>query len=317
MELSSGVTAGQRVVVIGEQSDQSQSSYYAQLIEQLKRNVGDSQLVEVQPISVDILTSEVQAAQYDHCYLFLAHTAPDVSPPTQLTTPLLTQSLRVLKLGGTLHVVQQLSSAQQSGGSQSIQETLGSALRLSGFVDVSSSIKSENSLLHAVAKKPLYETGTSLPLKLPAISQKGGATAAHQVWTLSASDALDNEDELIDSDTVLDESDFKKPDPTSLRAGCGDGGETTKRKACKNCTCGLADKLSSPSVPSGMAQSGLAQGPAVKLDSLVDNEVKPSSCGSCYLGDAFRCAGCPYLGMPAFKPGERVLLTDSKLQADL
>ena len=104
---------------------------------------------------------------------------------------------------------------------------------------------------------------------------------------------MDDDDvDLIDEDELLDEEDMVKPDQSTLRV-CG---TTGKRKACKDCACGLAEELEA--------------GGEIKTKSF------NSSCGSCYLGDAFRCASCPYLGMPAFKPGEKIQLSERQLKAD-
>jgi hypothetical protein len=70
---------------------------------------------------------------------------------------------------------------------------------------------------------------------------------------------------------------------------------TTKPRACKNCSCGR--KELEEQIGADAAKEALEQG-----------NVK-SSCGSCYLGDAFRCDGCPYRGQPAFRPGEKITLS--------
>lgn len=71
-----------------------------------------------------------------------------------------------------------------------------------------------------------------------------------------------------------------------------------KRRACKDCTCGLAERLEAEDkTRRSKADQDLG---ALKLKSEDLNELdftvqgKTGSCGSCALGDAFRCADCPY-----------------------
>ena len=110
-------------------------------------------------------------------------------------------------------------------------------------------------------------------------------------------ETLEEDEELIDEEALLDDEDRKKPDESSLRV-CA---TTKKRKACANCSCGLADEIEQE-----------------KLAVIRENtQNAKSSCGSCHLGDAFRCASCPYSGLPAFQPGEQVVLDNSSDLADL
>lgn len=114
-------------------------------------------------------------------------------------------------------------------------------------------------------------------------------------------------EDIINEDDLLLEEDLVKPAPY-LKSD----GTAAPKKACKNCTCGLAEKEKEAESGTGakvnldLEDDLLAQ---VKVVKSVPTQLPKSSCGNCALGDAFRCSGCPYLGMPAFKPGEQVLLS--------
>jgi len=110
------------------------------------------------------------------------------------------------------------------------------------------------------------------------------------------------EDEIINEDSLLSESDKFSKRPA---ADCGSG--KTSKKACKNCTCGRAEMEE---------QENGAAIPKLTRE-MLENPGANSSCGSCSLGDAFRCAGCPYKGLPAFTPGQPIQLTGSFLVDDL
>lgn len=122
----------------------------------------------------------------------------------------------------------------------------------------------------------------------------------------------DSDDELIDEDALLDEEDLKRnvKVPTECKP------KAKRRRACKDCTCGLAQKLEAEDkakrANADQALAKLQADDLAEVDFTVQGKV--GSCGNCSLGDAFRCDGCPYVGLPAFKPGEEVRLLNDEIQ---
>ena len=141
----------------------------------------------------------------------------------------------------------------------------------------------------------------------------------------------DDDDELIDEDTLLTEEDLRRPvairrffsfpsDKIPLintAPECAPKGGK-RRRACADCTCGLAEKLAAEDAAKRSTADAELKTLKFGADDLAEVDFtvqgKVGSCGNCSLGDAFRCDGCPYIGMPAFKPGEEVRLLNNDVQ---
>ena len=162
-------------------------------------------------------------------------------------------------------------------------------------------------VLHA--SKPSYTSGASFSLRsraqvaakptapAPAVAPPAtSAPSAGSAWASLGSAPAGDEADLLDEDSLLDAEDLKKKQAEQMDCGTDNG--TGKRKACKNCSCGLKEMLEN------------------EEGEMVEVPTQKSSCGNCSLGDAYRCAGCPHLGKPAFAPGEELKLADSMLKSD-
>ncbi|XP_057461159.1 anamorsin homolog isoform X2 [Actinidia eriantha] len=194
---------------------------------------------------------------------------------------------RVLKPGGIVL----LHQSSEFAAGEKITSPLERKLLVAGFLDVQAfPVKSvlQSDVVQSAgikARKPSWQLGSSFALK------KKPTKILPKVQ-------IDDDMDLIDEDSLLTEEDLKKPQ-LPLAGDCEVG---STRKACKNCTCGRAE----------------AEEKVQKLELTMDQMNNPqSACGSCGLGDAFRCGTCPYRGLAPFKLGEKVALSGNFLAADI
>ncbi|CAL0304303.1 unnamed protein product [Lupinus luteus] len=249
------------------------------------------------------------------------------------TSQLIQEILRVLKAGGTILIRKSSQSAE--GLVDKVISDLQNKLLLAGF--------SETQLLQSTGVDfsfschDIFRFFTGLTafwqfvLLLPKIKAKkpswkvGSSFALKKVVKTSPKLQIDLDSDLIDEDSLLTEEDLKKPQlpgkeyfsslcPRLISIMCDirllakravtvdDCEIGSTRKACKNCTCGRAEE----------------EEKVLKLGLTAEQISNPqSACGSCGLGDAFRCSTCPYKGLPPFKLGEKVALSSNFLAADI
>ncbi|CRG90805.1 Fe-S cluster assembly protein dre2 [Talaromyces islandicus] len=165
-------------------------------------------------------------------------------------------------------------------------------------------------------EKPAYEGG-SVPLRFGKKKNKTVAPSNGTAVKKNAVVQINNDDELIDEDGLLSEDDMKRP--VQQPEKCQPETQKKRRRPCKDCSCGLAAELEAEDRARREQANSDLNVLKLQSDDLNDEvdftvQGKTSSCNSCSLGDAFRCSTCPYIGLPAFKPGEEVKIMNDMAQ---
>ncbi|KAK4057585.1 electron carrier [Microbotryomycetes sp. JL221] len=287
------------VLLISSQQAAQDGSYQT-LLTQLNQK-GQTDTFMVDRITEGAVT--LASSQYEHVSLLL--------PDNIITGSLLAIIEPSLTHGGSLEV----------RGAAADSDQVASELKLAGFTSVT---KNQDTL---TSVKPSATTSSSLSLKRPATDASSSSTengntaiklpgrtskaAKASLWAFTTASATHSNNgtstPTIDESTLLTEQDLERPNLIK-RQDCD---VKTTRKACKNCSCGLRELILSEQ--DDLVQAGFpsqTEAGSVGNGQKTMSAMPTSSCGNCYLGDAFRCSGCPYLGMPAFEPGEKVKLSN-------
>ena len=230
----------------------------------------------------------------------------------QLSPETLANFFDLLQPGGRVGIVVVLKKGggEEDSSSAMMHKEVSKRLTLEGFEDVvvseTQTSVSGTSATKVSGRKPTWERGVTFSLgekktKKTLVSKASGAWEEDE----------DDRDEMIDEDALLTEKDKAKP---TTAEGEGVGCPPT-RKPCKDCTCGRKEEEE-------MKENATPASSVVKMDLENDpnDETFKSACGNCALGDAFRCAGCPYLGQPAFKENDgegKVVMLDDLGTVDL
>eukprot|EP00823_Brevimastigomonas_motovehiculus_P004697 TRINITY_DN3203_c1_g2_i1.p1 TRINITY_DN3203_c1_g2~~TRINITY_DN3203_c1_g2_i1.p1 ORF type:complete len:321 (-),score=105.34 TRINITY_DN3203_c1_g2_i1:309-1247(-) len=195
-----------------------------------------------------------------------------------------------------LDVLSRFMDMLSSGGcaallipSKSADANVSKQLMYCGFVDMTS----VNTLMGSIecvaysARKPPWQLGSSATLK--SASTILASSSAISSSSTSSKVSISSQD-LADPELVTKKDDTKTEEKPKVCAS---------RRPCKNCSCGRAARQNVQQAKDTAAKSDTK---TAELKTTV------SACGNCGLGDDFRCASCPYKGLPKFKPGEVVKL---------
>ena len=175
------------------------------------------------------------------------------------------------------------------------EEDVSLDLMVAGLIDVIQ-IKTNSGTVLWSGVQPSFETGTKASIGNKTMDTE--ADTATSAWQAAVSAHVGGEDtnmiDLEDEDVLLELAGPIAQPPTQTDGGCA-----TKKRACANCSCGRKEMEEADD--NGTPRPQLTDAELAKMK---------SSCGNCHKGDAFRCAGCPFLGKPAYNQGEVPL--DSK-----